>query len=163
MGSGGGSKPPPPSLTLAQHRTTSHGTARQIGMRSCSAALRQAADHALIRGTKRAQQVQRSMLKLMLPARATRWPIPDRTLPSGNLPRPPQPARTITGPGPNAFELLKEDADQLGVGEGSEEAATPRRGLPTCRSDLAQQVRDGCPFLAEEEAQLEAAAARRSP
>ena len=80
-----------------------------------------------------------------------------------NLPRPPQPARTITGPGPNAFELLKEDADQLGVGEGSEEAATPRRGLPTCRSDLAQQVRDGCPFLAEEEAQLEAAAARRSP
>ena len=95
------------------------------------------------------------MLKLMLPARATRWPIPDRTLPSGNLPRPPQPARTITGPGPNAFELLKEDADQLGVGEGSEEAATPRRGLPTCRSDLAQQVRDGCQFLAEEEAQLE--------
>ena len=150
--------------TLGWRRfNTRHGTARQIGMRSCSAALRQAADHALILGTKRAQQVQRIMLKLMLPARATRWPIPDRTLPSGNLPRPPQPARTITGPGPNAFELLKEDADQLGVGEGSEEAATPRRGLPTCRSDLAQQVRDGCPFLAEEEAQLEAAAARRSP
>ena len=36
MGSGGGSKPPPPSLTLAQHRTTSHGTARQIGMLSSS-------------------------------------------------------------------------------------------------------------------------------
>ena len=132
-------------------------------MRSCSAALRGAADHAVTMGTRRAQQLQRILHVLLLPACATRWPILDRTPPSVNLARPPQPARTITGPGPNAFELLKEDADQLGVGEGSEEAATPRRGLPTCRSDLAQQVRDGCPFLAEEEAQLEAAAARRSP
>ena len=130
-------------------------------MRSCSAALRQAADHALIRGTKRAQQVQRIMLMLMLPARATRQPIADRTQLCGNLARPPQPAWTIIGPGSNGFELLEEDADHHGVCEGFEETCELRGCPATCRSRLAQQVRDGCHFLAEYEAQPEAPAAHR--
>ena len=131
-------------------------------MRSCSAALRQAADHALIRGTKRAQQVQRIMLKLMLPARAARWPIPDRTLPSGNLPRTPQPARTITGPGPNAFELLKRRCrstwSRRRLRGSCDAAERPTdlsfRSRPASSGRLPVSRRGG-------EAQLEAAAARR--
>ena len=130
-------------------------------MRSCSAALRGAADHAVTMGTRRAQQLQRILHVLLLPACATRWPILDRTPPSVNLARPPQPAQTITGPGPNASEQLEEDADQCGVGEGFEEACELRGCPATCRSGLAKQVRDGFHFLAEDEAQLEAPAARR--
>ena len=93
MESGGGSRPPPPSLALTSHRITSHRIARHHMLRSCSAAPRRAADHALIHSTRRAQQLQRIMPVLMLPARATRRPIPDRTLHPGNPARPPQPAR----------------------------------------------------------------------
>ena len=163
MESGGGFKPAPLSLALGQHRTTSHGTARQATMRSCSTAFREAADETVSMKTRRAHKLQRIMLDLMLPARATRELSLHRILRSGNPARPPQLARTITGPGSNGFELLGEDADQRGARSGCKEAATLQRGLPTCRSELAQQVRDGCQFLAEEEAQLEAAAARGSP
>ena len=173
MESGGGFKPAPLSLALGQHRTTSHSTARQATMRSCSTAFREAADETVSMNTRRAHKLQRIMLDLMLPARATRELSLHRILRSGNPARPPQLARTITGPGSNGFELLGEDADQRGAWwvqgdarwprSGCEEAATPRRSLPTCRSELAQQIRDGCQFLAEEELQLEAAAARLSP
>ena len=93
-------------------------------MRSCSAALRGAADHAVTMGTRRAQQLQRILHVLLLPACATRWPILDRTPPSVNLARPPQPAQTITGPGPNASEQLEEDADQCGVAKASRRPAS---------------------------------------
>ena len=136
------------------------GITRHCIMRSCSAASRRAADHALICGIRRAQHVQRIMPMLMLPAHATRELSLHRILLSGHPARPPQLARTITGPGSIGFELLGDDADQRGARSGCEEAATPQRGLPTCRSELAQQVRDGCQFLAEEEAQLQASCGR---
>ena len=47
-------RPPPPSLALTSHRIARHRIARYHMLRGCSAAPRRAADHALIRGTKRA-------------------------------------------------------------------------------------------------------------
>jgi hypothetical protein len=132
-------------------------------MQRSSAAPKQAADHALIRGTKRAQQLQRIMQVLMLPARATRWPIYNLDMQPGHPTRLPQPARTITGPDSIALELIEEDADQRGALEGVEETCELRGCPATCRFGLAQRVQDGCHFLAKDKAQLEAPAARRSP
>ena len=101
------------------------------------------------------------MLMLMLPARATRQPIADRTQLCGNLARPPQPAWTIKGPDAIAFELLEEDADQRGALEGVEETCEVRGCPASCRCGLAHRGQDGCHFLAEDEAQLEAPTARR--
>ena len=122
MASGGGLRPPPPSLALTSHRIARHRIARYHMLRGCSAAPRRAADHALIRGTKRAQHQQRIMQVLMLPARATCWLTHNRNMQPRHPARPPQPARTIIGPGPNAFELLAR--------RGCRSAWTPRR-LPS--------------------------------
>ena len=132
-------------------------------MRSSSVAPRRAADHALIRSTKCAQHLERNMPVLMPLARATRWPIYNRDLRPGQPTRPPQPARTIKGPDAIAFELLEEDADQRGALEGVEETCELRGCPASCRCGLAQRGQDGCHFLAEDEAQLEAPATRRSP
>ena len=158
MESGGGSRPPPPSLALTSHRITSHRIARHHMLRSCSAAPRRAADHALIHSTRRAQQLQ-IMPVLMLPARATRRPIPDRTLHPGNPARPPQPARTITGPGSNGLQLLGEDADRQEGRRGCSAAWQLRGCPPTCRSMLIHQDQDEHDGRAVDLLHLEEAAA----
>ena len=161
MASGGGSRPPPPSLALTSHRITSHRIARHHMLRSCSAAPRRAADHALTRGTRRAQQLQRIMLVLMLPARATRQPTSQHTLHSAEPARPSQPARTITGPGTNGLQLLgeREDADRREGRRGCSEAWQLRSCPPTCRSKLTQQDQDEHDGRAVELLHLEEAAA----
>ena len=142
MASGGGSRPPPPSLALTSRRIARHRMARYHMLRGCAAAPRRAADHALIRGTRRAQHMQRFMQVLMLPARATRQPTSQHTLHSAEPARPSQPARTITGPGTNGLQLLGEDADRREGRRGCSEAWQLRSCPPTCRSKLTQQDQD---------------------
>ena len=64
------------------------------------------------------------MLKLMLPARATRWPIPDRTLPSGNLVT--FPAR-LSPPGPSQVQVRTPSSCSKKMPINLESAKAPRK------------------------------------
>ena len=78
-------------------------------------------------------------------------------------PTPPsQPAQTITGPGPDGFKLIEEDADHL-EHHRAENAGVQLRGCSaSCRSLLDHQDRHDRGRLAAEMVHLDVAAARRN-
>ena len=158
MESGGGSRPPPPFSRshIASHHVASHRKASHAAQLSSSQTSRGSCTDPQY---KARATTAKNHARAHAAARATRWPIPDRTLHPGNPARPPQPARTITGPGSNGLQLLGEDADRQEGRRGCSAAWQLRGCPPTCRSMLIHQDQDEHDGRAVDLLHLEEAAA----
>ena len=156
--------PSPPSLGLSDICMASHGTARYMlhqhaqllcgsvtSLESCKH------QHYVPRATvKCAHAHARSCL------RGAREPTMRAPFAPAHPTPPSQPAQTITGPGPDGFKLIKEDADHL-EHHRAENAGVQLRGCSaSCRSLLYHQDRHNRGRLAAEMVHLDVAAARRS-